>query len=116
MLGLYVSGHPLDKHREKLEKREVNIKKIKEELREGMLCAVSGIVEEVKTVFTKNNDQMAFIKFTDLSGTIETVAFPKIFQAHKNILLPDKCISIKGRISNRNGEISILIEAVKELE
>ncbi len=116
LLGLYVSGHPLDKHREKLEKREVNIKKIKEELREGMLCAVSGIVEEVKTVFTKNNDQMAFIKFTDLSGTIETVAFPKIFQAHKNILLPDKCISIKGRISNRNGEISILIEAVKELE
>ena len=115
LLGLYVSGHPLDKHREKLEKKEINIKKIKEELKEGMLCAISGIIEEVKIVFTKNNDQMAFIKLTDLSGTIETVAFPKIFQGNKNLFIQDKCISIKGRISNRNGETSILIEGVKEL-
>ncbi|MEK7558390.1 MAG: DNA polymerase III subunit alpha [Patescibacteria group bacterium] len=115
LLGLYISGHPLDKHRDKLEKKEINIKRMKEELREGMLCAISGIIEEAKTVFTKNNDQMAFIKLADFSGTIETVAFPKIFQAHKDLFVQDKCISIKGRISNRNGETSILIEAVKEL-
>ncbi|MEK7662442.1 MAG: DNA polymerase III subunit alpha [Patescibacteria group bacterium] len=115
LLGLYVSGHPLDKYREKLAKKEVDIKRIKEELREGMLCVLSGIIEEAKVVFTKNNDQMAFVKLADFSGSIETVAFPKIFKEHKNLFVADKCISIKGRISGRNGETSILIEAVKEL-
>ncbi|MDP3958227.1 MAG: DNA polymerase III subunit alpha, partial [bacterium] len=77
LLGLYVSGHPLDKHREKLMKQEVNVKRIKEELREGMLCVISGIIEEAKIVFTKASDRMAFVKLTDFSGTIEAVAFPK---------------------------------------
>ncbi|MBX4215478.1 DNA polymerase III subunit alpha [Candidatus Parcubacteria bacterium] len=115
LLGLYVSGHPLDKHREALAKRQTDVRRVKEELREGMLCALSGIVEEAKIVFTKNNDQMAFVKLTDFSGTIEAVAFPKIFQEYKMLFLADKCISVKGRISGRNGETSLLIEAVKEL-
>ena len=42
-----------------------------------------GNVDEARVVFTKNNDQMAFIKLTDMSGTIETVAFPKIFKEFK---------------------------------
>ena len=115
LLGLYVSGHPLDKHREKLEKRGVDVRRVKEELREGMLCALSGIIEEAKVVFTKNNDQMAFVRLADFSGSIETVAFPKIFREYKDLFVADKCISIKGRISGRNGETSILIEAAKEL-
>jgi len=115
LLGLYVSGHPLDRHREALAKREVNVRRVKEELREGMLCAISGIVEEAKIVFTKNNDRMAFVKLADFSGSIEAVAFPKIFNEYKDFFLPDKCISVKARVSGRNGETSLLIEAVKEL-
>ena len=80
-----------------------------------MLCAIVGIVDEAKVVFTKNNDQMAFIKLTDMSGTIETVAFPKIFKEFKNLFVKDKCIVIRGRVSGRNGETSILIEKAKEL-
>lgn len=115
LLGLYVSGHPLDKYREMLEKRDIDVKRVKENMREGMLCAIAGIVDEAKVVFTKNNDQMAFIKLTDMSGTIETVAFPKIFKEFKDLFVKDKCIAIKGRVSGRNGETSILIEKAKEL-
>ena len=53
LLGLYVSGHPLDKYRERLEKRETNIKKIKEEMKDDMLTMVAGIVEEAKEITTK---------------------------------------------------------------
>ncbi len=114
LLGLYVSGHPLDEHREKLEKREMTIARIKN-LTEGMAIVAAGIVEEVKPVVTKKGDQMVFLKIADFSGIIEVVVFPKIFTEFKNILVKEKCIAIKGRISERNGEKSIIAEKVKEL-
>lgn len=114
LLGLYISGHPLDEHREKLEKREMTVARIKN-LSEGMTIVAAGIVEEVKPVVTKKGDQMVFLKIADFSGLIEVVVFPKIFTEFKNILVKEKCIAIKGRISERNGEKSIVAEKVKPL-
>ncbi|HEY4496454.1 MAG TPA: DNA polymerase III subunit alpha [Candidatus Paceibacterota bacterium] len=115
LLGLYISGHPLNKYREKLEKREVNIRRVKEELREGMEAVVAGIMEETRTIITKNNEQMMFAQITDFTGSIEVVIFPRIFNEYKKILATDKLLAIKGRISNRNGTISIIAEKIKEL-
>ncbi|MCH7756797.1 DNA polymerase III subunit alpha, partial [Patescibacteria group bacterium] len=115
LLGLYVSGHPLDRFKEILEKRTVTIKKIDEELKEGMLTVASGIVSEVKPIITKSGDRMAFLKISDFTGSIEIVVFPKIFSAYKDLLQPESCIAIKGRKSLRNGETSIIAEAVQKL-
>ena len=115
LLGLYISGHPLDRLRDKLEKRDINIKKIKKDMGNGLPVTIAGIIETVRPVITKNNDRMAFLKISDLSGTIEAVAFPSIFKASIDILVPEKCIAFSGKVSNRNGEKSIIIEAVKEI-
>ena len=115
LLGLYISGHPLDKYREKLEKREINIRRVKEELREGMEAVVAGIVEEARAIITKNNSQMMFARLADFTGSIEVVIFPRVFDDHKKILAPEKLLAIKGRISNRNGAISLIAEKIKEL-
>ncbi|MDO8572327.1 MAG: DNA polymerase III subunit alpha [bacterium] len=114
LLGLYVSGHPLDEHREKLEKREMTIARIKS-LAAELAVVAAGIVEEVKPVVTKKGDSMAFVKIADFSGMIEVVIFPKIFTEFKNILVKEKCIAIKGRTSERNGEKSIIAEKIKIL-
>ncbi|MEK7081902.1 MAG: OB-fold nucleic acid binding domain-containing protein [Patescibacteria group bacterium] len=115
LLGLYISGHPLDKYREKLEKREVNIRRVKEELREGMEAVIAGIIEEARAIITKDNNQMMFARLADFSGSIEVVIFPRIFNDYKKILAVDKLLAIKGRISNRNGVISLIAEKIKEL-
>lgn len=115
LLGLYISGHPLDRLRDKLEKRDINIKKIKEELGNGIPVTIAGIIETVRQVITKNNERMAFLKISDLTDSIEAVAFPSIFKASIDILVPEKCIALSGKVSNRNGEKSIIIEAVKEI-
>ena len=115
LLGLYISGHPLDRLRDKLEKRTINIKKIKEEMSNGMQVTIAGIIETSRQVVTKNNERMAFIKIADLDDSIEAVAFPSIFKESIDILIPEKCIALSGKISNRNGEKSIIIEAVKEI-
>ncbi|MFA5936263.1 MAG: DNA polymerase III subunit alpha [Candidatus Paceibacterota bacterium] len=115
LLGLYISGHPLDRIREKLESRDMNIKKIKEKIGNGIPVTIAGIIETSRQVITKNNDRMAFLKISDLTDSIEVVAFPKIFKTSAEILIPEKCIAFSGKVSLRNGEKSIIMEAVKEI-
>lgn len=115
LLGLYVSGHPLDEFKEIIEKR-TTIKEINETLKEGMVTVVSGIVEENKPVVTKKGDKMAFVKMADFEGHIEVVFFPKVFAEYQDLLVAEECIAIKGRKSERNGETSVIAEAVKRLK
>ena len=116
LLGLYISGHPLDSFKHKLENREINIKKMKETAKEKDPVVVGGIVEEIRSVMTKNGEKMIFLKLADLSDSIEAVAFPKIFEEFQDILIPESCIVVKGTFSTRNGGKSILIDKVKLME
>lgn len=115
LLGLYVSGHPLDKYKEKLAARATNIEHMRTTLKPGMQCVVQGLIETAKIILTKGGDQMAFLTVADLSGKIEVVIFPKLLAAHKELLVADAVIAVKGRLNSRNGELSIVAEAVKAL-
>jgi DNA polymerase-3 subunit alpha len=115
LLGLYISGHPLDQYKHILEKKETNIKRIKEELKENMIAVVSGVIESVRVILTKTGSEMAFIKMCDLSGSMEVVAFPKIYSEFKELIADDKAISVKGKISHRNETVSLLIDKIKPL-
>ncbi len=115
LLGLYISGHPLDKFKEKLEKTKRDITQTKEEMREGMVVVVAGIIEDVRVILTKKNDRMAFIRLADFNGSVEVVVFPKTFETHQPLLEAESCIALKGRMSNRNGDISLIAEDIKQL-
>jgi len=115
LLGLYVSGHPLDRLREKLAGKEINVQKIKAEMRDGAAITIGGMVEDVRLVTTKNNERMAFIKFSDLTGTIEAVIFPRTATELLAIVMPEACVALSGKVSLRNGEKSIVIEKAKAI-
>jgi DNA polymerase III alpha subunit len=55
------------------------------------------------------------LKISDLSGSIEAVCFPSVFKDNVEILIPEKCIALSGKISVKNDEKSIIIEALKEV-
>jgi DNA polymerase-3 subunit alpha len=116
LLGLYISGHPLDKHKEKLDKREWNNKRIKEEAKDGMPVTIVGIVEEMRDLMTKKNERMAFLKVSDYHDSIEVVVFPRTFEAHKEFLALEKVLAIKGKFSTRNGDASVIADAMKALD
>ncbi|HEX9608616.1 MAG TPA: DNA polymerase III subunit alpha [Candidatus Paceibacterota bacterium] len=115
LLGLYVSGHPLDRHRDKLKRFSKNIHELKETVSAGMPAVIGGIVEEAKPILTKSGEKMAFVRIADFGESIETVVFPRIFSEYHELLQPEQCIAIRGRMSNRGGEKSIIVEAVKAL-
>ncbi|HEV8677681.1 MAG TPA: DNA polymerase III subunit alpha, partial [Candidatus Paceibacterota bacterium] len=116
LLGLYVSGHPLDRFREQLDKRPMTINQMKEKIPPGTENVVAaGMLESVRTILTQKGDQMAFIKIADYDGAIEAVVFPKNFIEFKKILVPETVIALKGKLSSRNGELSMVAEKLKAL-
>lgn len=114
LLGLYVSGHPLDKHKAKFADPKKTIKHAKEHLR-GTETVIAGFVEQSRVNTTKNGERMAFLKVADFSDSIEVVAFPRTFNEFESLLLPGSCLILKGRISDRNGEQSFVVERAKAL-
>lgn len=115
LLGLYISGHPLDAYKEKIEKSGTLIKKIQTEIKVNTQVTVAAIIDDVRIVTTKNNARMAFIKLSDFSGTIDAVVFSKLFETTKDILLSDTIIALRGKVTERNGEKSLMIESLKKI-
>ncbi len=114
LLGLYVSGHPLDAYADKFKDNPNTIQRAREQA-DGSAVIAGGIIEEVKPIMTKKGEQMAFIKLADYSGTIECVVFSRVYVQFKELLVADKCVAIKGKLSMRNGEPSVVIDSIKEL-
>ncbi len=115
LLGLYVSGHPLDNYKEKIEKFGTLIKKAREELKVNTPVTIAAIIDDIKIVTTKSNNRMAFIKMSDYTGSIDGVIFSKLFEANKEILIKDTIIALQGKITERNGEKSIMIDNFKKI-
>ncbi|MFA6338808.1 MAG: DNA polymerase III subunit alpha [Candidatus Paceibacterota bacterium] len=115
LLGLYISGHPLDKFKEKLAGKK-GIEAVRKELKDGMEAVISGIIEEAKIINTKKGERMAFIKVADFTGNMEVVVFPKTFTEFAEMLNPETCIAVKGRLSAKNGTLSLLAEKFKKLD
>jgi DNA polymerase-3 subunit alpha len=114
LLGLYVSGHPLDKHKSFIEKTNTSIEKLKR-LHPNMTSVVYGFIEDIKTVLTKKGDKMAFVRLSDYTGMLEVVLFPKTYEEYRTVIAPGLCIGVKGKISSRNGEVSVIADNIKIL-
>ena len=115
LLGLYISGHPLDDYKEKIDKYATLTKDIKLKNKTGEMVIVAAIIDEVKVFTTKKNTTMAFLKISDFSGSIDAVAFSKTFETSKDILVTDNVVALKGKVTERNGEKSIAIDFVKKI-
>lgn len=115
LLGLYVSGHPLDNYKEKIDKFGTLIKKTKEELKVNTPVTIAAIIDDIRIVTTKNNNRMAFIKISDDTGSIDGVIFSKLFETNKDILVKDTIIALQGKVTERNGEKSIMIDNFKKI-
>jgi DNA polymerase-3 subunit alpha len=115
LLGIFVSGHPLDQYKHAFEKRDVDAAKIRAEYHDGQTAVLGGIVEAVRVIRTKKNDEMAFVKIADFSGSIECVAFPKAYAANKELFQVDQLIAVKGKASKREGETSVMIDFAKRI-
>ena len=108
-LGFYMSGHPLDKFREKLSalKKSKDLEKFL-----GRRVKVGGIITEARRITTKKGDSMAFVKLEDFDGEIDVTIFPRVFYDVSKILLVDDVVVVEGRVESSNDTVQILADRV----
>ncbi len=104
LLGLYLSGHPLDPWKEILKQRNINITKINNDIKDGSSVDFAGIITDVRMMLTKKKDKMAFVQVSDLDSEVEVVVFPKTFELVKDKLIRDTPFIFSGRVSLKNRE------------
>ena len=137
MLGIYLSGHPLSKLKEEIEKQttistrdidaidnktnidEENISEIDmmsgydmqkaSKFRDGQEVKIAGIITSIKKKFTKTNRIMAFVTIEDLYGQAEIIAFENAYLTAKDSLIEENIVLIKGRLSIREEEKTSII-------
>ena len=134
MLGIYISGHPLEKLREQIEREtNVNSMKLKEfanlqatvldegefiarknEYKDGQFVKYAGIITSVKKKYTKNNTIMAFVTVEDLYGTVEIIVFENCYQEASKYLVEESIVMVEGRLSIReDDEPKIVARTIK---
>ena len=135
MLGIYITGHPLEKIREQILKlTNISSKEMKEideqnvsanedveqqvqeniKYRDGQEVIIAGIVTSVKKKYTKNNKIMAFVNIEDLNGTAELIVFESTYLKYQDKLIEENIIIVKGRLSIReDDETKIVAQDIK---
>ena len=116
MLGIYISGHPLDKLRELIAKMSnintMQIMKMQEEndlSQDGKNVKYAGIITSVKKKFTKNNTRMAFVTIEDLYGSCEAIVFENCYVKCSHLLCEDSIVLVEGRLSVREDDTATII-------
>ena len=129
MLGLYVSGHPLEKYQDYLAKKTtINTLDIanfienkqnddyESKVEDNMEVTVGGIISGKRTKITKNNEMMGFFRLEDFYGTIDAIVFPKVYLRLQNKIVEDVPVLIKGRLSlKEDEEPKIICNSIEEL-
>lgn len=116
LLGLFVSGFPLDPWKEKIEARDINIDKIHHNTPDGKEISIAVIIESIKVTITKKGDKMGLVKLRDYTGTIEVAIFPESYKKYKEMLIIDAPLVAKGKVQTRNGEKTLIIDTVTRLQ
>lgn len=114
VLGVYVSGHPLAEHREKIAKLTTHtsldlIYKEDNPLVDGTYIKFGGIIAGKSVKYTKNNKAMAFITVEDMIGSVEVVVFSNVYERFMNQLVDDVIIVVEGKTSVREDENAKII-------
>lgn len=114
ILGFYISGHPLDQFEELINiEGFIDIVDIDEEF-DGRRIVVRGVIENYKERKTKNNDVMATFNVEDEIGSLEVVAFPRVFTEAYNLMMKGKVVLVAGRMQLTERDTKILAEKIVE--
>lgn len=120
LLGLYLSSHPLDLYDAYLGEQSHDVSTLKPE-QDGVAVSIGGVISAVRQIATKNGDKMAFVKIENKGGELELIVFPKTYEQYQNVLVQDKVVLAKGRLStkDRNGnltdELKVLADTITEI-
>ena len=124
VLGIYVSGHPLQEEQGKWEKNITNKTtdfNVDEEgnsiVKDHQSVVVGGIITDITLKYTKNGKTMAFLTIEDLLGTVEIIVFPRQYEKYRDSISEEKRVFVCGEAStDENAQGKVLCESITEFK
>ncbi|MBQ4340592.1 MAG: DNA polymerase III subunit alpha [Firmicutes bacterium] len=123
MLGLYITGHPLEQYRKAIERvSSIDTEVIAHaedtgEVYDGMQVVLAGMITSKKTLITKTNKRMGFIQLEDFYGSVEVIVFQNKYEEAAEFFDSDEPVVVKGRISMKEDELpKIVAESIALLD
>ena len=114
LLGLYISDHPLNAHKEKLANFKT-LKEISTIKSERTTLNIGGLVTRVQKINTRQGKPMAFVNLEDFDGSIELIVFPDLYEQTSELWQDGEIISTSGRMSWRDNEPKFICNEAKKL-
>ncbi len=117
LLGFYVSDHPLKSVRSAAQLlAPINLTDLETQSRKALLCAVV-IVSSIKPIVTKKGDRMAILKLEDLTGHIEAVVFPRVYEQIDSLLVADARLIVWGKPDRKDDDgLQLIIENAEAID
>jgi DNA-directed DNA polymerase III (polc) len=117
VLGIYVSGHPLEEYEDRIKKNVtvnsndfvIDEETNKPKVVDGNTEIIGGMITTKTIKTTRNNSMMAFIMLEDLFGVVEVIIFPRDFEKFKGMLDPDQKIFVRGKVTVEEEKAAKLI-------
>jgi len=115
-LGFYITGRPLTKFEDLLDKfTNANTISLKEK-NDGEIVRIGGIIINIKTIKTKKGDLMAFVTLEDQHGAVEIIIFSLAYTAVQELLVEDNTVIIHGQVKRDENSVKILADTVVPIE
>jgi len=115
-LGFYVSGHPLERYEETIEKFSNTSTESIDEMNDGAPVRVGGLISAIKVLRTKKGDLMAFVTLSDLQGSVEVVVFPEAYAKAADLLAEDSAVLIQGQVQKDENSTKIIADEVVDMD
>ncbi len=115
LLGFYVSSHPLKSHVRDLRSFATPLSEMDKQ-RDGYSMRVGGLVSQVRKLYDKRGQAFAFVTLEDMGGKGDVAFFSEVFASCETLLEEDSVIMVEGRVSERNGRLSLQAERAMPLE
>jgi len=115
MLGLYLTGHPLEKYIPVIKAYSAApIRKI-EKVKNGSTLWIGGILASIKRVSTRKGEHMAVGELEDFTGKIEVVFYPSIFESVSSTIRTNAVVFVKGKVVHRGDRIKLIADEVASI-
>ena len=123
-LGLYLSGHPIDRYADELAQfipkkiSELDAPESKGYQRNEIPLLTAGLIVAIRTMKSKNGSRMAFITLDDQTARLEVRVFGEVYEQYQSVIQPDKLVVIQGKIGQDNfsGGLAGTAESVYDLQ
>jgi len=119
ILGLYITGHPLEDIKNKLKDliTATSLDILNEKIKDNLKVIIGGMITDKKIKITRSNKTMLFLKLEDLFGELEIILFPMIYEKYLDKIFYDTPVLITGRVSYReNNTPQIICDQIKIID